>query len=151
MFNRYKNEVREELYYKGHNKSKGEIYNTNIFCIRCDVLDVIVVKRLEALAEFDKQLALRIEHSLEEVRQQQVQECVSIDDQLKTIKADIKTLTDRLTLISELAKDETEDKDNKDEDNPITAIYNRIQELRGQKRELEEKKKRLNVLYQCAF
>jgi len=110
------------------------------------MLDAIVVKRLEALAQFDKQLALRIEHSLEEIRQQQVKECVSIGDQLKTIKADIKMLTGRLTLTSELAKDETEDENKKDEDNPVTAIYNRIQELRGQKRELEEKKKRLSVL-----
>src|SRR6266516_3219218 len=146
VFNRYKNEVREELYYKGHEKSEGEIYNKNVLCMRCDMLDAIVVKRLEALAQFDKQLALRIEHSLEEIRQQQVKECVSIGDQLKTIKADIKMLTGRLTLTSELAKDETEDENKKDEDNPVTAIYNRIQELRGQKRELEEKKKRLSVL-----
>jgi len=146
VFNHYKNEVREEIYYKGFEKKEGEIYNKDIFCMRCDVLDIIVMKRLEALAEFDKQLALRIEHSLEEVRQQQVKECVSIEDQLKTINADIKTLTGRLILISELTKDETEDKDKEDEDNPVTVIYNRIQELRAQKRELEEKKKRSNVL-----
>jgi hypothetical protein len=146
VLNRYKNEVREELYYKGYKKSEGEIYNKNIFCIHCEALDTIVINRLEALAEFDKQLALRIERSLEEVRQQQVKECVSIEGQLKTIKADIKTLTGRLTLISELTKDETEKDKTEDEDNPVTALYNRIQELRGQKRELEEKRKRLNVL-----
>lgn len=145
-FNRYKNGVREELYYKGYEKREGDIYNRNIFCIHCDALDAIVIKRLDALAEFDKQLALRIEHSLEEVRQQQVEECVSIEDQLKTIQADIKALTDRLTLISELAKNEDKNDETEDEDDPVTAIYNRIQELRGQKRELVEKKKSLNIL-----
>ena len=69
VFNRYKKEVREELYYKGHTKDNGDIYNKNVFCIRCDAIDEIVVRRLEELADTDKLLASRIEASLQRFTQ----------------------------------------------------------------------------------
>ncbi len=134
----YKDETRKELYYKGDKKEEHEIYHKNVFFLKCEELDEVVVKRLEQLAEIDKLLASRIEESLEKVRLQQIQECIPLDAQLRQIDASLKKLTGRLALVSDLVEDE--------ENEAVTTIVNKIQELRGQKRELEEKKKRLGSL-----
>jgi len=133
-----KYEVKKKLYYKGDIKADGDIYSNRVFCINCEDLDEIVVKRLEHLSEVDKQLASRIEQSLEEVRLQQIQECVPLEDQIRQIDTKLKKLMARLAEVSDMAED--------DEDEAVVTIMTKIQGLRGQKRELEEKKKMLNTL-----
>jgi len=68
---------------------------------------------------------------------------VSIDDQITQIDINLVRLTTRLATVSSLLDDDNEEDA---ENEVVTAIVSKVQALRGQKRELEKKKKHMGMI-----
>jgi hypothetical protein len=123
-------------HYLGRVKNAEGIYTDNVFSLPCVSLDMVIVERLAALAEADKQLAKKIQAKLEQVSAAQIQECISINDQIESIDGNLKELRSRLIAVEGVL----------DDDEAIIALATKINALKAQKGVLEEKKNEISTI-----
>lgn len=80
--------VRQSLT-KDHNAS-GKLFRDITFAIRAHLIDDIFLDRIKALAIADQHIAQTIEASIQSLEEQHIEEAVSIEDQLVTVRLEIK-------------------------------------------------------------
>jgi hypothetical protein len=72
------------------NVAQGRIFRDVTFAIRAHLIDDIFLERVKALAIDDQHIAQTIEASIKSLEEQHIDEAVSIEDQLATVRLEIK-------------------------------------------------------------
>lgn len=138
--------------YVGQGKAEGGLRSEVLFSVPCTSVDNIVVERLRALVEADRAIAERIEKNLQSIRAKQVEDCISIDDQIASLNISLAKLRKRLLTLSDILEDESGKETNglsqeeTEEEKALRAIGDKIKELAAQKRALEEKRQRITTV-----